>query len=130
MILIGHRFIPSDNFYHVINIDAITKTPPSSCIYIEFSEDNLDIIKHAQKNNIAFALSVSSITEIIYASSLLASYNIIDTSLAIDAQKIANEYLYDAKVLVKINNDEEIQEFAELGIDGVIFSNSIIKITS
>ena len=130
MIIIGHRFIPNDNFYHVINIDAIKKTPPSSCIYIEFSEDNLDIINHAQQNNIPFALSVKSITEVIYASNLLASYIIIDSSLGIDSQKIANEYLYDAKILVNISDENDIQEFAELGIDGVIFSNSIIKITS
>jgi len=29
-----------------------------------------------------------------------------------------------------ITTDEEIEHFAKLGVDGVIFSNAIIKITS
>lgn len=130
MIIIGHRFIPSENFYHVPNIDAISKTPPSSCIYLEFCEENLDTIEHATKNNVTLALGVKNLTELIYASNLLASYIIVEESLASQAQAIANEYLYDAKVLVNIYEESQIQEFAKLGIDGVIFSNSIIKITS
>ena len=130
MIIIGHRFIPSDNFFHVPNIDAIKNTPPSSCIFLEFYEDNLETINHAIKNNVCLALSVKNITEIVYASNLGASFIIVDKELAHSAQKIANEYLFDAKILVTIQNEQEIQEFAQSGIDGVIFSNAIIKTPS
>ena len=130
MIIIGHRFIPSENFFHVINIDAIKKTPPSSCIYLEFQEENLETINHASKNNISLALSVKNITELIYASSLGASYIIVEKVLAHSAQNIANEYLFDAKILVKIEDEDEIEEFALSSVDGVIFSNAIIKISS
>lgn len=130
MIIIGHRFIASENFFHVSNIDAINNTPPSSCIYLEFEEENLETINHASKNNLCLALSVKNINELIYASNLGASYIIVEKDLAHSAQKIANEYLFDAKILVSIQDENEIEEFALNSIDGVIFSNAIIKTPS
>jgi len=130
MLLYGHRFIESNNFYHVLNIDAISNTPSNSTIYLKFSEENLEIIHHATKNNVALALETSSITQIIYASALGASFIIVPKELAKSAQDIANNYLLDAKILVRISNEEEIEELIKLSIDGVIFSNAIIKINS
>lgn len=130
MLLFGHRFIPSNSFYHVLDIDSITNTPPSSVVHIEFTEENLDIIKHSVANQISFSICCKTITEIIYASSLGASFIIVRENLAKDATKIANEYLFDAKVLVLIENEEEIEQLALLGVDGVVFSSAIIKINS
>lgn len=130
MIIYGHRFLADTPFYHVTNIDAILNTPPSSTIFVEFSEDNLDIITHANANQITLALSVKNITQIIYASSLGASFIIVSKELAKTAQNLANNYLFDAKILVSIENEDEIEELAILGVDGVIFSNAIIKINS
>lgn len=130
MLIFGHRFIPSESLYHTPNIDSITNTPPSSIIYLEFSEDNLDIIEHANLNQISFALSVANITQLIYASSLNAKYILVSQEMAKTAQSIAESYLFDAKVLVSIETEEEIEELALLGVDGVIFSNAIIKTNS
>ena len=130
MIIFGHRFIPSNNLFHVINIDAVLNTPPSSTLFLEFSEENLDVINHLSANAIPYALCVKDLTQIIYASALNASYVIVDKELAKDAQSLANEYLFDAKVLVKIEEDDEIEELAKLGVDGVIYSNAIIKTNS
>ncbi len=130
MLIYGHRFIESDNFYHVLNIDAISNTPSNSTIYLDFDEDNLEIINHANLNEISLALGVSNITEIIYASSLNASFIIVPKELVKTAQSIANNYLFDAKILVHITRESEVEELAMLSIDGVIFSNAIIKINS
>jgi len=130
MLLFGHRFIQSKRFYHIFDIDMIAKTPPSSQIYLEFSEKNLDIIEYMQLNQIAFALFVTNITELIYASALGASYIIIEKENAKTAQNIAENYLFDAKILVHIQHENEIEEMALLGIDGVIFPEAIIKLTS
>ncbi len=130
MLIFGHRFIESEAFYHVVNIDAITNTPPSSTIYLAFNEENLDIIKHLKINQISFALEVKDIKELIYASSLDASYIVVTKEILSAAQNIANNYLFDAKILVMIEDEDKIQEMAILGIDGVIFSNAIIKINS
>jgi len=130
MLLFGHRFIPSENFYHIIDIEAISKTPPNATIYLDFKENNLDIIKHLKQNSVTFALCVNTLTELIYASSLDATYIIVTPELAKSAQNIAESYLFDAKILVNIESEESIEEMAELGIDGAIFSNAIIKINS
>ena len=130
MLIFGHRFIESDSFYHIGDIDSIKHTPPSSTIYLDFSEDNLDIIKHAALNEIQMALKVSNITELIYASSLGAKYIVVSKESAKTAQGIAENYLFDAKILVMLEEESEIQELAILGVDGVICSNAIIKINS
>ncbi len=130
MLIFGHRFIESEDFYHVSDIESIKNTPPSSTIYLEFSEDNLDIISHLQTNQLHFALRVKTIQDIVYASSLGASFIVISEDLAKSAQNIANNYLFDAKILVKIKEEDEIEELAILGVDGVIFSNAIIKTNS
>jgi len=130
MLIFGHRFIPSDNFYHIQSIGAVLNSPPSSTIYLDFDEKNLDIINHLKDNKIPFALNVKNITEIIYASSFEATFIIIENNLVKIATDIANNYLFDAKILVHIKDEREIENMAIIGVDGVIFNNAIIKINS
>ena len=130
MLIFGHSFIASKSLYHVTDIDGVINTPPSSILYLEFSEDNLDIIEHLNANQIEFALDVKNIEELIYASSLGAKYIVLAREMAKTAQNIAENYLFDAKILVHISDNAEIEELALLGTDGVIFSNAIIKINS
>ncbi|DAB30846.1 MAG TPA: hypothetical protein CFH84_01870 [Sulfurimonas sp. UBA12504] len=130
MILFGHRFIPSENFYHISNIDCIQRTPPSSIVCFEFNEENLDIITHVKSNAVTFALRLTNVTELIYASNLGAKYAILLPKMAKTAQDIAENYLFDMKILVLIEKEEEIEELAILGVDGVIFVNAIIKTNS
>jgi hypothetical protein len=130
MILLGHKFIPSESLYHVEDIDAIEHTPPSSTLYLEFSQERLDIINHARVNNINFTLKVKNIKELIYASSLGAKYIIVPKNMAKTAQDIAENYLFDAKILVHTDDDKEIEEMALLGIDGLIYPNTIVKVNS
>jgi len=130
MLFFGHRFIESQKFYHVFDIDTILTTPPSSIIYVEFDETNLDIINYLQENAIKFALKVDNITQITYASALNAAYIVVEPSLAKTAQKIAENYLFDTKILAHIEDEDEIEELALLGIDGVIFPSAVVKVTS
>ncbi len=130
MLFFGHRFIESENFYHIQSIDAIQNTPPSSIILVDFDEENLDIINHIRANLIPLAMQVQDITQIVYASSFDAKYIILSKEFAKTAQNLADNYLFDAKILVHIENENEIEELALLGVDGVIFSNAIIKINS
>jgi hypothetical protein len=122
MLLFGHRFIKNDNFYHILDTDAIANTPPSSTIYIKFEEKNIDLMEYANANALEFALGVEDVNELIYGSALNASYLIVQKELAKTAQKIAENYLFDSKILVRIEDEDEI--------DGVLFSNAIIKINS
>jgi hypothetical protein len=130
VLFFGHRFIESQKFYHVFDIDTIAMTPPSCIIYIEFDEKNLDIINYLQENKIHFALKVQNITEVAYASALGASYIVLEQNLAKTAQKIAENYLFDAKILAHIENEDEIEELILLGVDGVICPSAVIKVSS
>jgi len=128
MIILGHRFIPGFKFFHISNIDAINNTPPNSSLFLEFDEDNLETIAYLQKNELCFCLEVRDVTQIIYASALGASYIIVEKELAKIAQDLANNYLFDAKILATIEDEKDIESLALIGIDGVLFSNAIIKI--
>lgn len=130
MILFGHRFIASESFYHIDSVSSIKKTPSNSLIYLDFNEENLDIIDHLISNDIKFALHVTSIKEVVYAENLGASYIVLEQNLAKDAQKIANEYLFDAKILAHADDENEIEDLAYQGVDGAIFLKAIIKISS
>ncbi len=129
MLLFGHRFIESENFYHIFDTEDVSKTPPSSKIYLEYSEKNLDIIRYLQKNSVVFALNVHNIADIIYSAALGAQYLTVNKKLAKTAQNIAENYLFDAKILVHIEDEDEIEELALLGIDGVIFPEAVVKIS-
>ncbi len=128
MLFFGHRFLESEVFYHISDIDAVVKTAPGGTIYLEFAEENLDIIDYLRANEIAFVLHVENITELLYAHALGAKYVTVEKDLAKTAQKIAEEYLFDTKILAHIQNEEEIEELAFEGIDGVIFSTAIVKV--
>lgn len=129
MLLFGHRLISSERFYHIDDIDSIAHTPSNSTIYLQFSEKNLDIIEHMRSNDIPFALKCHSLTEVIYAHALQASFIVVDEALAKAAQNSAENYLFDAKVLAHIDSEEKIEEMASEGIDGIIFSEAIVKIS-
>ena len=130
MLLFGHRLVEGENFYHISDIDAVLKTPPSSIIYLAFDEENLDIIGYLKENSIRFALEVKDLKEAILAYNLSASYIVVEEEIAKDVQEIAETYLFDAKVIVHIDNEAKIEKYARLGIDGVVFPSAVVKVNS
>jgi len=122
MIIIGHKYFQSEPFYKVRSKEEIKKTPSNSIVFIDFKEENFyDLILNCNKNNVKFALRISTLKESIFAHNFKAAFIIIEKGIAKDVQKIADEYLFDAKILVKIDNEQEIEELALIGVDGVIF---------
>ena len=130
MILFGHSLIPSERFYHISSIEAIGNTPSNSVIAMFFEEQNLDIIAHLRLNNIRFALYVNSNVEAVLAENLRASYLIVNPKNGSEIQKIAEHYLFDAKVLGYCEEEENLGKLIDMRLDGAIFAEAIIKITS
>jgi hypothetical protein len=130
MIFFGHRFLAGEHFYHIDSIYSIAKTPSNSTIFLEYDENNLDIIDHLFTNSIKFALHVNDIKELVYAHAMGALYITVEKDLAKNAQQVANDYLFDAKILVHIDDEDEIEDLALIGVDGVIFAKAIVKISS
>lgn len=129
MLLFGHRFIDAPHFYHVDDIDAISHTPANSTLLIPFDEANLDIMAHCRENGVRFAVEAASLREAVYAENLGAAYIVVEEPLAKRVQKTAETYLFDAKVLCRIEEEDQIEEMAAEGIDGVLFAGGVIKIS-
>ncbi len=129
MLLFGHPHIPSEKLYHVSSIEAIAHTPSNSCLLFNFDPEVFELIEYANGNALAFALDVSTLKEAIIGENLDAKYLLVQDQIANDVQKAADTYVFDAKVLVHITDEEKIEAFANEGIDGVIFSEAIVKIS-
>ena len=127
MLIFGHTYINFTPFYHISEISDIERTPPNSTLFLEFNKVNLDIIQHLQHNNLRFALEVSDIESLVFAHNLHASYMVVSENLAKSAQTVAENYLFDAKILCRVHQDQALEEIILEGIDGVIYPSAIIK---
>lgn len=130
MLLFGHPYIDFEPFYHIDEIDEIEHTPANSTLFIHFRESNLDIILHMRQNNLTFALEAADLSEVVYAHNLGAKYIIVKESLAKSAQNVAENYLFDAKILCRMATGDTLDEKIIEGIDGVIYPQAIIKISN
>lgn len=122
MIIIGDKLIPFEEMTYIKNIENIKDSKANSVVVFNYDEKAL---KYAYENNLSSAVIVTSITEAIYCNSLNAKYIISDKHLAIQIQKIADNYMYDSKNLVIINSNEEFEHIAKDEIDGVIYRDLI-----
>lgn len=127
MLIFGSPIIRSEAFYGVNSKEEIAKTPPNSTIYMEFSRSTLLLIDYAISSQITLALKAKSLLDVIYCANIGSTYIIVEEDLAKKAQEVAQNYLFDAKIVVEICSESQIEEFALQGIDGVIFDDAIIR---
>ncbi len=125
MIIIGHPWVQSPKFCKVFAKEEIKKLTPKDIVLLEPLVDSQMLATHCQENNIAFAVTVNSLKEAIFANALKATYMICEEDDALIIQPIAQEYLFDTRILVLIHDEKEIAKIARSGIDGVIFPAAI-----
>jgi hypothetical protein len=125
MLILGLDEVEYEPFYFIKAIDDIGVTPPNSTVVFEYSKDNLKLIKHCRKNNISFALICNTLKDTLLANTNDADFIICDKTIVKDAQKFADEYMFDAKVLLYSGNEDELLWCANESIDGIIFENAI-----
>ena len=130
MLLFGHPYVPSQPFYHIDAIEAVRHTPANSVVTLYFTPENLDIIEYLAQNSVRFALHIETTTDAVIAENLGASYLIVLPKHAEAIQKVAEHYLFDAKVLGYIEEMDDLEDLIDLRLDGAIFSDAIIKITT
>ena len=118
MIIIGDNFVPFENISFISSIDDIKNTKANSTLIFFY---DAELLKYSYENDLSSAVIVTSITEAIYCNSLNAKYIISDKHLAIQIQKIADNYMYDSKNLVIIDSNEEFEQTTIAQIDGVIY---------
>ncbi len=124
MILIGDRLIPYETISFIDSIADIDHTLPNSTLVFNYDEN---LVLFTRKNHVSCAVVVNSIKEAIYCNALNSKYIICDKKLAKSIQKIAENYMFDSKVLAIIEDDDEIEKIALSEIDGVIYSYLLNK---
>ena len=123
MILIGDKLIPFEDIQKISNIEDIENTKANSTVLFDYDEQ---ILSYSYKNELATAVVVKSIKEAIYCNSLNTKYIISQKELAVQLQKIADNYMYDSKILAIIDSNDEFEQIIKDEIDGVIY-RSLIK---
>jgi len=129
MLLFGHPHVEHAKFYHIGSIEAIAHTPSNSLLLFSYNSEVFELIEYANANALKFALDITSLKDAIIGENLDAQYLLVKHEIAKSVQKAANTYLFDAKVLVHIEDEKSIETHADEGIDGVIFAEAIIKVS-
>ena len=122
MITLGF-FTEIDNHPKVVfkpSLSGIDQTPAGSIVVTPF--DRADMEKYEQYAPV-LGLIVYSPTDFIVAAKCGVRYAVASYGLAKLIQKIADNYLYDTRVLALIEEEEEIEQAAMDEIDGVISSH-------
>ena len=125
MIIIGHPWIKSNRFFKVFSIKGIEKSQPDDIILLEPLVDSHTYAEHCQANSIPFAVVANTLDDALFANALGAKYIICEEDDALMIQPIANEYLFDTRILVLIHDVKEISKIARGHVDGVIFAEAI-----
>lgn len=122
MIIIGDELIPFEELNKITSIEEIKNTKANTTLLFKYNEN---ILKYSLENELDVAVIVNNIKEAIYANSLKAKYIICEKKLAKKIQKIADNYMYDSKILAIIESNKEFEKIAKNEIDGVIYKNII-----
>jgi len=122
MLILGSKHIKSPNFCKISSIDEIKNTKSNS--FVLFAYD-IETVKYCNDNNVQSAVLIDSITQAIFCNNLNVDFIIVNESIAIDIQKIAQNYMFDSKVVQIINDDNEIEKAALNEIDACIYKELI-----
>ena len=125
MLIIGHPWIKGNRFHKVFSIEDIKKSNSDDIILLEPLVDSHTYAQYCQINNIPFAVVTNTLDDALFANALSAKYIICEEDDALMIQPIAQEYLFDARILVLIHSEKEISKIARGGIDGVILPEAI-----
>lgn len=125
MLLIGHPLLQNEKFYYITVLEQIKQSKPNATLFFDF---DVPLSNYAQAQQLTFALHVKNIKELVLANALGASFFIVDKSLAINAQKVADDYLFDGKVMLLGIDENDIEFVALNAIDGIIFKDGIIAL--
>ena len=128
MIIMGHPWVKSVKFCKIFSVEDIKKTKPNDIVLLEPIRNSHKLAEHCQENDIPFAVAVNSLMDAIFSNALGAKYIICKEDHALMIHPVAQEYLFDTRVIVSIEDEKEIDKIARLGIDGVVFSEAMVSV--
>ena len=125
MLIFGHPWVEGPQFVKIFTVEEIERTAAGEILLLEPLNVSIDLVRHCRRNGLTFALTISSLKEALLANALGAAYVLCQHEVGIEIQKVAEEYLFDVKVLVLVEEEREIETMARFGIDGVVFPQAI-----
>ncbi len=125
MIIIGHAWIDYDPFYLIKKFEDIALTPSNSTVIFQFNESNVSLCKHCTSNGVSYALICDSKRDVLFAQALETNFIVCDKEVVKEAQKFADGYLFDAKVLLYSGSQADIEWAGDAEIDGILFEEGI-----
>jgi hypothetical protein len=128
MLIFGHPWVETPRFVKIFSLEDIDKTRREDILLLEPLSVSIELAKHCRDNGLSFAPTISTLKEALLANALGATYVLCQHEQAIEVQKIAEEYLFDTKILVLAEDERGIETMARFGIDGVVFPAAIVQV--
>ena len=125
MKIIGHPWIESDRFIVVSSVDEIKKSPAASILLFKDIGHSIKLLHYCRDEGLPFAVETKELKSMLFAHALGARYILVGAKEAEAFQALAQHYLFDTEILVSIDEESEIESYAKMGIDGVIFASFI-----
>lgn len=123
MKIYGLSPIPYPSFQKIYQVEDIANIPANTIPYFKDTRDcDLLIGGFAYSNQVSYAFIPNSIKSFLIYSNLGAKYALLENDPT-PYQNLAKEYLLDIEILKIIQNPSEIERYALLGIDGVVFES-------
>ncbi len=125
MLILNHPCIRPLNLVRISSQEQITHSLPSDFLLLSCDSftQTLALARFCNSNTLAYASFVRNTKEALFLVNLNVRFLLCREILAKTLQKLAETYLFDAKILLCIQEEQEIEKTAECGIDGVIFAN-------
>ena len=125
MKIIGHPWIESECFVRVNSADEIKKSPAASVLLFDGIESSIDLLRYCHTQGLPFAVETDELKSMLFAQALGAGYILAGSESVEEFQAVAQHYLFDMQIAAVIRDESEIEHYARVGIDAVIFASSI-----
>lgn len=120
MIILGDSLVPYEALCRVNAVEDIAQTQANSVVLFSYNEA---LMQYCAQNSVPYAVQINEVKEGIYANALKARYILTSFQVANQMQPIAENYMYDAKVLCIIDSNSELEKIAKAEIDGAVYSS-------
>lgn len=120
MQILGHELIDFTPLFSIEYIEDIKNQ--DGILFFEF---NPELIKYCKDKNHKFALHIFNQTEAILGNGAKADILVCHQDLALDVQELAEYYLFDSKIAILINDEDEIEKAIKHKVDMAILPSAI-----
>jgi len=109
-----------EEFFEASTLEDIKKSPSNSVLVFKYCDSSLEVYNFCKKNSISYGVEISSLKELLFCANLGAKYVFCDKiEKAKLFQKTAENYLLDTKIVLYVENLDEIEQVAHFGIDAI-----------